>query len=154
MPHSKSEIQSAFPKLRPDSFEIIGNEDPDYNCIAWAAGNTSRNWWPPPPGAPTCPDLPHWPVGVPVEETLAAFMSAYGALGYEACDNPALEAGFEKIAIHVKDGVPKHASRQLPNGRWSSKLGSAELIEHDFDALEGEIYGEIGQIMKLPSRGG
>jgi hypothetical protein len=91
---------------------------------------------------------------VPVEETLAAFMSAYGALGYEACDNPALEAGFEKIAIHVKDGVPKHASRQLPNGRWSSKLGSAELIEHDFDALEGEIYGEIGQIMKRPSRGG
>jgi hypothetical protein len=139
VPHSKSEIQSAFPKLRPDSFEIIGNEDPDYNCIAWAAGNSSRNWWPPPPGAPVFSDLPHWPDDVPAEETLAAFMSAYHALGYEACDSPALEVGFEKIAIYLKDGVPKHASRQLSNGRWSSKLGRAELIAHDFDALEGEI---------------
>ena len=77
-------------------------------------------------------------------------MIAYRTLGYEPCDNPAFELGFEKIAIYLKDGVPKHASRQLPNGRWSSKLGSAELIEHDFDALEGEIYGEIRQVLKRP----
>ena len=137
MPHSKSEIQAAFPKLRPDSFEILGGEEPDYNCIAWAAGDTSRNWWPPSPGAPTDPDAPHWPDGVPAEETLAAFMSAYGTLGYEPCDNPTLELGFEKIAIHLKNGVPKHASRQLLNGRWSSKLGWAQVIEHDFERARG-----------------
>jgi hypothetical protein len=88
---------------------------------------------------------------LPAEETLDAFISAYRSLGYEVCDHPGLEVGFEKIAIHVKDGVVKHASRQMPNGRWSSKLGRAELIEHDFDGVEGLLYGKIEQIMKRRS---
>ncbi|MCI0637958.1 MAG: hypothetical protein L0Y72_23715 [Gemmataceae bacterium] len=39
--------------------------------------------------------------------------------------------------------MPTHAARQLPTGRWSSKLGPSEDIEHDLHALEGEIYGTI-----------
>ena len=50
----------------------------------------------------------------------------------------------------MKSGIPTHASRQLSNGRWTSKLGPSERIEHDFDALEGAAYGQIAQIMRRP----
>lgn len=148
MPNSKLAIQAAFPKLRLDSFEITGNDDPDYNCIAWAAGDTSRNWWPLPPGIAVPPTGSFWPDGAANDDTLDAFIQAFGTLGYVPCDSPDLEPGFEKVAIYVKSDIPTHAARQLSNGRWTSKLGRSERIEHDFDALEGAIYGQIAQIMK------
>ena len=44
------------------------------------------------------------------------------------------ELGFEKVAIFAKAGMSgievTHASRLLPNGCWTSKLGKAEDIEH------------------------
>lgn len=39
-------------------------------------------------------------------------------------------------------GIPSHAARQLPNGRWTSKCGQAEDIEHDLRDLEGRLYGK------------
>jgi hypothetical protein len=43
------------------------------------------------------------------------------------------------------------ASRQLPSGRWTSKLDRAEDIEHDPPHdVAGGIYGDIVQIMKRP----
>ncbi|MEK0192863.1 DUF7689 domain-containing protein [Microcoleus anatoxicus] len=54
-----------------------------------------------------------------------------------------------KIAIYVLDGKPQHASRQLPNGKWTSKLGQYEDIEHNYlEGLEGSIYGEVSCVMK------
>jgi hypothetical protein len=90
----------------------------------------------------------YWPEGVPRSETVEAFIQAYRTLGYEICDSPALEPGVEKIAIYVNNRVdrePTHAARQLPSGKWTSKLGRAEDIEHD--ALQGDYppgcrYGE------------
>ena len=41
-----------------------------------------------------------------------------------------LEPGFEKVALYALGGVPKHAARQLSSGRWSSKLGDLEDVEH------------------------
>jgi hypothetical protein len=35
---------------------------------------------------------------------------------------------------------PTHAARQLPSGRWTSKLVLREDIEHDLHALSGEAY--------------
>ena len=38
---------------------------------------------------------------------------------------------------------------QTPGGKWSSKLGKAEDIEHDTpDDVAGGIYGEVVQILK------
>jgi hypothetical protein len=44
-------------------------------------------------------------------------------------------------------------AKQLPNGKWSSKCGDLEDIEHDLEALIGrdskrEGYGTIACFMK------
>jgi hypothetical protein len=148
VPHSKAEFQSVFPNLSPDSFEKIAEEDPDYNCIAWAASDTTRWWWPRPPGWPAIFNKPYWPTSIASDETLATFIELFNILGYELCQSDIYEEGFERIAIYVLNGVVKHASRQLSNGRWSSKVGEWEMIEHDFNALDGIHYGAATQIMK------
>ena len=62
-----------------------------------------------------------------------------------------MEPGFEKIALFATDqAVPLHAARQLASGRWTSKLGEREDIEHALRDLEGEIYGTVVLIMKRP----
>lgn len=41
------------------------------------------------------------------------------------------------------------SDRQLPDGKWTSKLGALEDIEHDrLDALEGDDYGRVVAYMK------
>ena len=47
-------------------------------------------------------------------------------------------------------GVPLHAARHVPSGRWTSKLGELEDIEHALDGLEGTEYCSVVQIMKRP----
>lgn len=79
---------------------------------------------------------------VPREETLPAFIEAYGTRGFVACADGTLEAGFEKIAIFAKQvggaTVPTHAALQLETGRWTSKMGNLEDISHStFDAVGG-----------------
>jgi hypothetical protein len=46
--------------------------------------------------------------------------------------------------------MPKHACRQLPSGRWASKLGPSEDIEHALYDLTGTAYGKVALIMKRP----
>lgn len=59
---------------------------------------------------------------------------------------------YEKIAIYVDDsGDPSHAARQTSSGKWTSKIGELEDIEHgSLSDLEGEAYGTVAQIMKRP----
>jgi hypothetical protein len=111
-----------------------------YNCIAWAAGNNSRWWW------PDAADIGYWPPNIPREETISAFIAAYALQGYVQCSDEALELGFEKIVLYgVRVGtdiVPTHAARQLVDGRWTSKLGNCEDIEHNtIEMLNGPRYG-------------
>ena len=62
-----------------------------------------------------------------------------------------MEPGFEKVALHGDIFFYSHAARQLPDGKWTSKLGKDQDIEHDtpFD-VAGGLYGEVVQIMKGP----
>jgi hypothetical protein len=91
----------------------------------------------------------YWPKDVPREATLVAFVAAYSTLGYRECETGDLEAGFEKIAIFIKPGgTPAHAARQLPNGKWTSKLGNEEDIEHDLHGVECACYGAVRQFMR------
>ena len=90
-----------------------------------------------------------WPEGVKREERLECFAEAYGTLGYQACGDGTLEPGCEKVAIYARDGVPTHAAKQLPDGRWKSKLGSWEDIEHQsLKAVEEYVYGRAVMYMK------
>ncbi len=140
----KLDLMTDFPRLSPPAqFEITSDKSAKYNCIAWAAGETHRKWW------PDKMRVDYWPPGVPRETTLTAFIATFQKLGYEPSDHADLESGFEKIAIFAKPaGTPAHAARQLPNGKWTSKLGRLQDIEHSLTDVECTTYGQVKQFMK------
>jgi hypothetical protein len=130
-----------FPRLTADNHRMTSPSSPDYNCVAWTAGDT-EHWWQ--PGV-------FWPVPTdPDDHGLGALEKAFLSLGYEACGLDArLEPGFEKVALYGGGTLYTHAARQLPNGKWTSKLGGAEDIEHDTpEDVAGGLYAEVMQIMK------
>jgi hypothetical protein len=137
-------LEAIFPRLVAGAYSITSGRSKRYNCIGWAAGDDANWWWPGPDA-----DVEYWPVGVPRVETLDAFEAAFASLGYVSCADPVFEAGFLKVAIFANDaGTPTHASRQLPGGRWTSKLGVLEDIEHALHDLEGVEYGTVKAVMK------
>jgi hypothetical protein len=141
-----SGLESAFPGLRGTGWHISSNADAVYNCIAWAANDTTAWWWPSGPGKT------FWPDGVRHEVTLEAFREAFATLNYAVCAGEELEPGFEKVALFAdEDGTPTHAARQLPNGRWTSKLGRSVDIEHGLHDLEGVSYGAVVLVMRRSS---
>jgi hypothetical protein len=135
-----------FPSLADDNHQITSPVDPTYNCIGHAAGTT--RWWQPLPAVVPGGKPPFWPAGVPREETIDAFCMAYSALGYSDCSNGEFEIGYEKIAIFAKDGVPKHAARQLDGNNWTSKLGRSVDISHSLHDVSGDFYGHVVRYMK------
>ncbi|HEX8662552.1 MAG TPA: hypothetical protein VF744_00810 [Beijerinckiaceae bacterium] len=140
-----SQITSLFPDLVGTGASETSSRSRLYNCIAWAAGENDR-WWE--PNLPS--DLGYfWPAqsgGYAVE----SLIEAYAAIGYIVCADGILESGYEKIAIYrsaTNDWT--HAARQLPSGKWTSKLGVLEDIEHDHpDHLVGNEYGAVHCYMR------
>ena len=124
---SKNEIERFFTNLRISGYSITSPATPEYNCIAWAAGET-ESWWEPDPLS-----LYYWPSNTPRQYTAEAYIKAYG-----------------KIAIYIDShGKPTHAARQLSSGIWTSKLGQLEDIEHSkLDDITGSQYGSVGVILK------
>jgi hypothetical protein len=141
-------LEQAFPGLRGTVYQVTSPEDDKYNCIAWAAGDTMDWWW---PDEADHPDSAYWPPGVPREETVEAFRATFATLGYVICTDDQLETGYEKVALFALAGMPKHAARQLASGRWTSKLGPMEDIEHGLQDLTGTVYGAVVLVMKRPS---
>jgi hypothetical protein len=140
-----NELESVFPHLTSFNHSITSPVSPEYNCIAWAAGETDRWWW------PLAGSFAYWPSNVPVQETLDAFIKAFGSIGFTPCGDANVEQGYEKIVLYVdENGKPTHAARQLPNGRWTSKLGKIQDIEHELDGLTGAVYGVVAQVLKRP----
>src|SRR5437016_3494684 len=135
-------LEDVFPGLRGQPYQIKSPRDHRYNCIAFAAGDDRNWWWPDAAGEEI------WPAGVAQAEMVDAFRDAFAALGYVVCDNDQLEPGYEKVALFALTGVPKHAARQLPGGRWVSKLGPSEDIEHRLHDLTGMVYGAVVLVMK------
>jgi len=135
-----------FPNRQEKGYDLTSPETPFYNCIAWAAGDTARWWWPDPN------DQYYWPAGIPRHETLQAFILLFKNIGYTVCEDAKYEDAFEKVAIYVDDltGKPTHAARQVAYGRWTSKLGNLVDIEHDINGVSGRRYGSIAAVMKRP----
>ena len=141
------DIESSFPKLRKERYEIASEETTDYNCFAWAAHDTT-DWWSPMPVAGY-----YWPDRIPRVMSLQAFVELYKYEGgLVPCDDGTLEAGFEKVALYVNAaGNVAHAARQTPDGAWTSKLGAMEDIQHGtLSGLEdeGTGYGKVVQFLK------
>jgi hypothetical protein len=134
--------ETSFPDLARNGYHVTSPPDPVYNCIAWAAGITTTWWWPDPDG------FDYWPPGVVRERTLAAFLQALATVGYAPCPDGSLEPGWEKVALYATDEGPAHAARQLGNGRWTSKLGPDDDIEHTLEGLVSPVYGAVVQFLR------
>ena len=137
--------ESLFPDLARMGYRITSPPDPTYNCIAHAIGVTSNWWWPDPDG------FDFWPTGVDRERTVTAFIQAFATVGYLPCADGSLELGWEKAAIFATDEGPTHASRQLGNDLWTSKLGPDDDIEHTLEGLNSLLYGSVVQFLRRPS---
>lgn len=135
-------LRQPFPLLNATNSRPTSDEDEGYNCIAWAAGDHGRWWW------PDVQEQSYWPPAVPRTETVEAFTMAFALLGYSERTDASVEPGKKKIAIFVStQGLPTHAARQLPNGWWTSKLGRKIDIEHELSALEGPKYGRVAIVL-------
>jgi hypothetical protein len=134
--------ESLFPDLLRLGYRITSPPDPVYNCVAHAAGVSNVWWWPDPDG------FDYWPPSVVRERTLAAFIQAFGTLGYVPCGNGVVEPGWEKVAIFETEDGPTHAARLLENGLWTSKLGPDDDIEHVLEGLRGDSYGSVVQFLR------
>ena len=112
-----------FPALTPSNHRETSPANVRYNCIAWAAEDTSR-WWQ--PGI-------YWPLEWPrIDCGIGALEALFRSLGYEDCDDASVEPEYMKVALYGAGGfVYTHAARQLPTGKWTSKLGKMQDIEHD-----------------------
>jgi hypothetical protein len=137
-------LRQRYPNLAAEHHAITSEADPRYNCIAFAAGDSSRWWQPLPLGGY------YWPPEVQRAWTLDSYRLAYESLGYVPCPSGDVEAGYEKVAIYVDaQDVPTHAARQLPSGNWTSKLGQNIDIEHASPAgVEGSAYGRVALYMR------
>src|SRR5262245_32401164 len=101
-------IRRHFPNLRRGRYKITSPYDEAYKCIAWAAGDTERWWW------PVNSVYSFWPPNLPYEEAVEGFVRAFQTLGYQPCKDSKLEPKYEKLAIYTKpDGTPTHMARQL-----------------------------------------
>jgi hypothetical protein len=138
-------VEDKFPNLAGSDHKITSASSPSYNCIAWAADDTEKWWW---PDENQCA---YWPPNVPRSTTIESFIAAFRSLGYERCPGAEYEPWLEKVAIYIDAaGNPQHAARQLPNRLWTSKLGRSIDLEHDLEALCGPYYGTASIFMSRP----
>ena len=113
-----------------------------YNCIAWAVNHSDR-WWQ--PGV-------YWPTDVSRDDHgIGTLVAAFSEIGFEECKDDALDDGYEKVALYGSGFMYTHAARQLPDGRWTSKLGQLEDITHQTpEVISGGDYGEVVLFMRRP----
>jgi hypothetical protein len=139
---------SSFPRLLPGSYRITSPATPDYNCLAWAVGETNRFWG--------VSRGRFWPADLPEnnEQVLAlpTLERAFATYGFVRSADGFLVEGVEKIALYANDAGWTHAARQLADGRWTSKLGRLVDIEHDTpEAVGGGAYGEVILFLQRPA---
>ena len=140
--------ESEFPRLNSaNNYEHRSPTDENYNCIAYAAGDTERWWWP-----DSLEGGYYWPSRAPRESSVAAFEKAFESVGYELCSDEMPEEGFDKIVIYAKGDAPTHAARQeASTNMWLSKLGQEIDIAHNtVEDVGGGIYGEPVRYLRRP----
>jgi len=74
--------------------------------------------------------------------SLKAYVDMFRSQGFELCDDRGIETGYEKIALYAnRSGEFSHVAILIPSGRWASKMGDWEDIEHETpDDLNGDLY--------------
>lgn len=132
---------TAFPKLSSEDFEIVERASEQYNCIAYAAGDTSK-WW-------DHNKNHHWPAHATRSNSIESLKEVFVGLGFEQCHDSSTENGYQKVALYEEQGVWKHAAIQTPEGRWRSKMGKGPVIEHRSpESLADGQYGNVTSYMR------
>src|SRR5262249_19467017 len=94
-----------------------------------------------------------WPIPAsPDEAGIGVLEQMFLSMGYRDCGgDDSLEPGYEKVALYGYALFYTHAARQLPTGKWTSRLGPQQDIEHHSPHdVTGPAYGEVAQVMKRP----
>jgi hypothetical protein len=91
-----------FPRLTNQNHRVTSPASPDYNCVAWSAGDV-EHWWQ--PGI-------YWPTAVAADDFgIGALEQAFISLGFEDCRGGGLEVGFEKVALYGSSLFYTHVER-------------------------------------------
>lgn len=137
-----------FPNLRKDSnFKITSPKTDGYNCISWASQKGPVWFWP--PLGKELEEDEYWPDGIDDDTRIETFIKAMVTENFALCPDDKVEPNITKIALYSKNGCCTHASRQLQNGLWTSKLGYWHDIQHSTPhSLEGDMYGTVYCYMK------
>lgn len=147
------QLEIDFPNLGASGYQITSCPADAPNCIGYAL-NDGHCW--DPLGGLGVPGY-RWLDGLPLNFSIETIQELFSRHDYVGCAGPALESGYEKIAMYfdARDLEITHVARQLPNGHWTSKLGPDEDIEHnDLQALEGDMrlfplcYGAVIRYMR------
>ena len=148
----RAELEAVFPNLATADWYPNSPFDTRYQCIALAACEKHRKWWPI-DHPPEC----HWPSGVPLDDRVDCFVAAFATLGYKKCQSASFEFGSQKVAIYATDTmIVRHMARQHVFGKgWISKIGDCEDIFHrELSDIEtdpsplSDGYGTVKQILK------
>ena len=136
-----------FPGLIIEGYTKTSDESPDYNCIAWAVHDDKR-WWQP---LSVYKKATYWP-NAPKERTIAAYVLAFRRCGYKPVknNNPDHDPALEKVALYAIGNTPTHAARQLPDGRWTQKMGPALDLTATLTAVEGPKYVRVVRVLAKP----
>lgn len=139
-------IRMNFPRLRNGEYEETSELTCLYNCIAWAAEDQERWWWP--------SEDSFWPVEIE-DDSIRSFHNAFRtARNYEPCDHGDHEEHFQKVAIYAIGDRVKHMARQLDSGIWTSKLGHGwDITHHTLEGVNCVQYGEVAGFMRRPRDG-
>jgi hypothetical protein len=143
-----------WPNTRYHPLVIKSPKTIKYNCAAFAVGQEDY-WF-------ECADESlkqlylgscefHWPENILQNASLNAYIELYEQHGFEKLSslNADFVGGVTKIALYGKGDDFMHASKQMPDGRWASKLGPLQDVEHDnLRVLEGPTYGMVKAIMQ------
>jgi hypothetical protein len=116
-----------------------------YNCLSWALGITWTRYDP----IPRCAGY-YWFPGIPRKWDEPTLRTVFENHNFRVAQDYELEPGYEKVVFYIDEtGIPRHFARQLPSGRWTSKIGDLNDIEHDtLDLIIVPQYGKPGLVMK------
>ena len=105
-PSERQRLIRVFPNLANEDFDIICPESTRYNCIAYAAGDTSQPW--------SDESGDYWPLEVPRSPTIGGLENLFRWLGFEKCRRPRLPADYLNVALYASEGLWQHAALQMP----------------------------------------
>ena len=130
-----------FPKLNEGvNFKFTSLGTDVYNCVAWASEITD-DW------------TQEYDSNGNLLLDAISYIDYFKRIGFKITDNRSIEKNKIKIAVYISTHNIqhdfKHVARMLPNGKWTSKLGDWEDIEHDTpELLTGNSYGNKIIIME------